>query len=157
MNGCPKGQGRLEASVRDGLRDNKGLAPLGAELRTAGHLMARGYDVDFTDLENRARYDLLVSGGGLEIEVDCKAPSGDVDRHIHKRRFRSVDDKFLPMVRELVRDGGGTLLRIIIPGNLHDNTKRVEELIVECTEAFGAKKPLNSSRRALTGIWRVLI
>lgn len=74
----PKGRQRLRTSVRDGLQDSKGLGPFATELRTAIHLMQQDYDVEFTDLEGVARFDLLATRNDFQIEIDCKAPSGDV-------------------------------------------------------------------------------
>lgn len=114
-----KGQSRLCGMVRDGLQDKKGLSSLATELRTAAHLMERGFDVQFSDLENAARFDFLVSRRDWKIEIDCKAASGDVGRQIHGRRFRSLANELMPVLHELVEARGGHLLKILLHGGLH--------------------------------------
>src|SRR5262249_29874027 len=114
-----RGRFKLQSSLRDGLQDDKGLGPLGTELRTSSQLMKRGFEVEFTDLEGRERYDLLASNGRIEIEIDCKAPSGDVGRRIHKWRFRAFAKELMPSLREISERGEGHLVQLTIPGNLH--------------------------------------
>jgi hypothetical protein len=118
-----KGRIRLAGSVRDALRNTTGLVPVEIELRVAAHLMQRGFDVDFTDLEQRDRFDLLASKAGIEIEVDCKSVSADVGRSIHAHRFRDFVGRLSGSIRPLAQHGGGLLVHITIPDNLHgDNS-----------------------------------
>jgi hypothetical protein len=126
------GRSRLQSSVRDGLQDDKGLGPLATELRTSSQLMGQGFEVEFTDLDGRERYDLLASNGKLEIEIDCKAPSGDVGRCIHKWRFRAFANDLMPSLRELAECGEGHLVHVTIPGNLHGD-REFERKVVEET------------------------
>lgn len=114
-----KGQSRLRGMIRDGLRDRKGLSPLATELRTASQIMAQGFDVQFTDLEDIDRFDFLVSKGKIAIEIDCKAASGDVGRQIHGWRFRWLANELMPILQELVDLGGGRLVEVLLKGNLH--------------------------------------
>jgi hypothetical protein len=119
----PKGQTRLAGSVRDGLQNTSGLVPVEVELRVAAHLMQNGFDVEFTDLEGRERFDLLAAKPGLEIEIDCKSVSGDVGRSIHARRFREFAGHLLPSIRKLAQIGGGFLVHITIPENLQGDMR----------------------------------
>jgi len=128
-----KGRERLRGNIRDAVMT--GLAPLAAEFGTATHLMARNFDVQFTDLEGLAQFDFLASQGDFQIEIDCKAASGDIGRQIHGRRFRSFANLLLPMVRELSnKPGAGTLLQMTIPGNLHGAESHERDLVrnIEC-------------------------
>jgi len=118
-----KGQYRLRGSIRGGLRDRKGLSPFVTELRTASQLMTQGFDVKFTDLEGIDRFDFLVSKGGLIIEIDCKAPSGDVGRQIHGWRFRSLANELIPALQNFVNLGGGHLVEVLLQGNLHGDVQ----------------------------------
>ena len=94
--------------------------------------MQRGFDVEFTDLEQRERFDLLASKPGMEIEIDCKSVSGDIGRSIHGRRFRDFVGQLNRSVGELARHGGGSLIHITIPDNLHGDTR---QLAAEANEA----------------------
>jgi hypothetical protein len=127
---------RLKASIRDGLTDDKGLAPVASELRTASNLMGQGFDVDFTDLEGSARYDFLVSTGELAVEVDCKAPSGDVGRQIHERRFLRFASDLKPDLHDLAATGGGHLVHVTIPRNFRGDTAFEGRLVGQTREAI---------------------
>jgi hypothetical protein len=134
-----KGRFKLQSSLRDGLQDDKGLGPLATELRTSGQLMKRGFEVEFTDLEGRERYDLLASNGRIKIEIDCKAPSGDVGRRIHKWRFRDFANALMPSLGELTERGEGHLLQLTIPGNLHGDRDFERNLVEETATVIQRK------------------
>jgi hypothetical protein len=143
----PKGQTRLAGSVRDGLRNTSGLVPVEIELRVAAHLMQSGFDVDFTDLEGRQRFDLLATKSGLEIEIDCKSVSGDIGRSIHARRFREFAGHLLPSVRELTQKGGGFLVHITIPGNLQGNIQSLaDQANAVITDALSRAPPIEAAQ-----------
>jgi hypothetical protein len=127
---------RLKGSIRDGLTDDKGVAPVASELRTASNLMGQGFDVDFMDLEGLARYDFLASKGELTVEVDCKAPSGDVGRQIHERRFLRFASDLRPNLRDLAATGGGHLVHVTIPRNFHGDSAFEGRLVRQTSEAI---------------------
>jgi hypothetical protein len=118
-----QGQARLAGSVRDALQNTTGLVPVEVELRVAAHLMRSGFDVEFTDLECRERFDILATKPGLEIEIDCKSVSGDIGRSIHARRFREFAGHLFPPIQKLARNGEGSLVHITIPENLQGDTQ----------------------------------
>lgn len=118
-----QGQARLAGSIRDALQNTTGLVPVEVELRVAAHLMQSGFDVEFTDLEGRERFDLLATKPGLEIEIDCKSVSGDIGRSIHARRFREFAGHLLPPIQNLMRNGAGSLVHIAIRENLQGDTR----------------------------------
>jgi hypothetical protein len=110
--------------------------------------MRRGFEVEFTDLEGRERYDLLASNGKLEMEIDCKAPSGDVGRRIHKGRFRAFANDLMPSARQLTECGGGHLVHVTIPGNLHGDRKFERELVDEAVRVVQGKLGAKTKARA---------
>jgi hypothetical protein len=101
--------------------------------------MKRGFEVEFTDLEGRERYDLLASNGRIQIEIDCKAPSGDVGRRIHKWRFRTFANELIPLLRELTERGEGHLVQLTIPGNLHGDRDFERDLVEETARVIQGK------------------
>jgi len=62
------------------------------ELDLAIHFFRLGYDVRFADLEGIGQYDLLVSDGETELEVECKRKSIDAGRKIKKGDFYLLAD-----------------------------------------------------------------
>jgi len=90
------GKSRLLGAVRSGLEKEAGLGPLDFEMKIAAHLMSRGFDVDFHDLENGGGYDFLASSDGRETEVECKYISGDTGRKIHSRKLFDLGGLWSP-------------------------------------------------------------
>ena len=141
----PKAQQRLQTNIRDGLQEQKGLGPLATELRTATHLMQQGYDIQFTDFEGVARFDLLATRDQLEIEVDCKAPSGDVGRKVHGDRFRALAGGLKPALDKIVDSQRNYLVTVTVPTNLHGDRTYEESLIREVENAIQGMTPISTS------------
>jgi hypothetical protein len=115
----PTGQARVRGYMRNGLKSDQGLAPFAHELAVAAHLWAVGFHVEFTDAEGRTRFDMLARKEGLELEVDCKATSGDAGRQIHRRRVLELFYRIAPALDSLLQKGGARTIDVILPGSLH--------------------------------------
>jgi hypothetical protein len=102
-----------------GLKNDDGLAPFAHELDVAVHLWTAGFDIEFTDAEGRAQFDMLARKDGLELEVDCKTASGDIGRQIHRRRALELFNRILPVLDKLLEQRGGSTVDIVLPGRLH--------------------------------------
>ena len=66
------GQRRLHGMLVDSLKSDYGLAPLAYEMKIAAHLMSKGFDVTFHDLESGGGHDYLAVRDDMQIEVECK-------------------------------------------------------------------------------------
>jgi hypothetical protein len=116
----PKGQARVRGYLVDGLQSEVGLAAFAHELAVAVHLWSAGFDVEFVDIEDRARFDLLAQKEGLRLEVDCKTASADVGRRIHRRRAIELFNRIQPNILErFSKPAVGRTLDIVLPGPLH--------------------------------------
>jgi hypothetical protein len=62
------------------------------ELEIAIHYFRRGYDVEFVDLRDLGTFDLLVSDGQADLEVECKTKSADAGRKITRGNFYLLCD-----------------------------------------------------------------
>src|SRR5439155_14856537 len=62
------------------------------EIDVATHFFARGLDVQFVDVEGSDRFDLLVSKGQRELEIECKTKSADAGRKIVRANFYLLCD-----------------------------------------------------------------
>ncbi len=62
------------------------------ELEIAVHFFLRGNDVQFIDLQDQGNFDLLISDGDLELEVECKTKSVDAGRKITRGNFALLCD-----------------------------------------------------------------
>jgi hypothetical protein len=115
-----RGKSRLSGQIRSGLEKEFGLGPLDFEMKIAAHLMSRGFDVDFHDLENGGGYDFLAASDGSKIEVECKHISGDTGRKIHRRKLYDLGGLLCPIMSRAVEGKqGGIHLRVDLPDRLH--------------------------------------
>ena len=117
LNGA--GRNRLRGMLVDGLKTDKGLLAVQQEMATAVHLMRRGFDVEFFDLENGGGVDFIARRDDIEIEVECKVFSGDLGRKIHKRKcvnlYKALEEVVVRTYKAATR---GLIIRITIPGRL---------------------------------------
>jgi hypothetical protein len=120
------GKARLSGQIRSGLEKEFGLGPLDFEMKIAAHLMSRGFDVDFHDLEiGDGGYDFLATSGGSKIEVECKHISADIGRKIHRHKFYTLAGLLsLIMSRAVEGKQGGIHLRVDLPDRLHGSKEQ---------------------------------
>ena len=134
----PIAKNRLHGMLRDAAKQDYGLGPVAYEMRVACHLMSRGYDVAFQDLEGRAAYDFLATKAGVSVEVECKFMSGDVGRKIHQKQLYRLGDRVSPkMVGYLSGLRSGLLLCLTVSGRLHGKEaqeRTIEELLCHAIE-----------------------
>lgn len=87
-----KGRTAAVQKVRSLVVDDETVRSFLFELDIAIHFFNRGYDVQFTDLEDRGTYDLLVSDGQCQLDVECKTKSADAGRKITRGNFYLLCD-----------------------------------------------------------------
>ena len=86
----PKAKTRISGMIKDALKRKLSFFSLEHEFRTAAHLMHKGFDVYFTDLEGNETFDFLIKRNMNEIEVECKTVSVDSGRKIHRHDFEEL-------------------------------------------------------------------
>ena len=77
----------LEGRVRDALNAEAGFASLYLEMSVARRLFNAGYQVEFSDLEGLAQFDLRFWKSDVHGEVECKSLSCDAGRKVHRKDF----------------------------------------------------------------------
>ena len=123
------GKTRLKGMLEDALKSDYGIAPLAFELKIVAHLMMRGFDVIFHDMEEGGGFDYLAKNNDVEIEVECKFVSGDIGRKIHLKKFHQLGTVLLSETANVLdHDCGGCLIHISIPGRLEGNDKQHHEI-----------------------------
>lgn len=122
------GKNVLKGRIRGALRDDIGLAPLVSELEIAIHVMRKGFDVEFHDLEHGGGYDFFAKRDDIELEIECKAVSGDLGRKIHLRRQYQLGGLVYPVMKEVLSDGGGRLAIATLPDRLHGDQAQMQEI-----------------------------
>ena len=124
-----EGKKRLSGMLVDALKGEYGLASLAFEMKVVAHLMARGFDVEFHDIEEGGGFDFLASNDDVEMEVECKFVSGDIGRQIHLKRLHQLGTVLLPEMTAALEDlNGGRLIRISIPGRLGGTKEQHDEI-----------------------------
>ena len=124
-----EGKKRLSGMLVDALKGEYGLASLAFEMKVVAHLMARGFDVEFHDIEEGGGFDFLASNDDVEIEIECKFVSGDIGRKIHLKRMHQLGTVLLPeMTKALDQLDGGRLFRILIPNRLGGTDEQHDEI-----------------------------
>lgn len=133
-----KAQTRLRGMLLDGLTSDKGLASVAHEVSTATHLIHRGFDVEFNDLENGSGVgvDYIARKPGVEIEVECKVFTADLGRQIHKRRLLSLYRTLVPTIQQLHASAlCGILVRITLPGRLTPSLEQSRAVVATVSSA----------------------
>jgi len=125
----PRGQTRLAGMLRSGLDTEAGLAPLEHEMGIAAHLMARGFDVSFSDIETGGGFDILARRDVAVLEVECKTVSGDLGRKIHQRRLYQLGGQVYQLMgAALERRAVGQLARIQLPDRLRGTDQQLKAI-----------------------------
>jgi hypothetical protein len=111
-----------------------GIRPFAYELTMAMHLMSKGWDVVFADIEKVGNFDFLARKDGLEIEMECKTTSGDSGRQIHRFEMSRLGTLIDPALAELSDVAGSHFLIVTIPSKLESSDasiKLVGEAVVQ--------------------------
>ena len=134
------GQKRLRGMLLDSLKSDYGLGPLAYEMKIAAHLLNRGFDVMFHDLETGGSYDYLAVKANLQMEIECKFVTGDIGRQIHLKRLYQFGQYFTPKMHALLhRTCGGMLIHVTIPGRLHGRESQHASITEQVLSAIGVQ------------------
>jgi hypothetical protein len=87
-----QGRTTILSKVRSLVLDDETVRSFLFELDIAINFFHRGYDVQFVDLQDLGTYDLLVSDGQTELEIECKTKSADAGRKITRGNFYLLCD-----------------------------------------------------------------
>ena len=146
----PTGRKRLEGMLVDATKRPEGLGPFAYEMTIAVHLMGRGYDVEFRDLEGGSGFDYLATKDGASVEVECKFMSGDLGRKIHLMPLAQFSEKIAPaMLERLDSLQSGLFVRLTVPDRLEGETQQLElSALVEKAVERGATEELSDGTQA---------
>lgn len=115
------GRIRLRAAIRTALEACNTLVPAFHLLRTAALQRARGFEVEFTGLDDEASFDLLLRRDGVEAEVVCDVVSAEDGRGVHRGAWSSLVDRIDPELQLwLAGHPGRYLLKMTLPQGLKD-------------------------------------
>ena len=148
-----RAQNELDGRLRDGLNGDSGFAGLYLEVEIALKLMAAGYDVTFSDLEQSARHDLNFRIGGFVGEVECKSISADSGRQIRRKDFYRLIASLEPMLVAHERREPGVVV-ITLNGRLSPNEASFARLRGAVSKILGKNGPRRTSGKSYQVEWR---
>ncbi|MDE0418450.1 MAG: hypothetical protein OXI95_16165 [bacterium] len=137
---------RLRGMILDSLKKDYGLGPLAYEMKIAAHLMSKGFDVTFHDLETGGGYDFLAVKDDLQLQVECKFVSGDIGRQIHLKRLYQFGEYLTPKLQTVLDQlRGGVFVHVKIPGRLHGQETQHSIISQEVISAIGGQNNHSTS------------
>ncbi len=126
----PAGKRRLQGELLKSLNQTHGFSPLAFEMKVAGHLLSAGFDVDFCDLENKSKHDLLAKKNHDTIEIECKFISDDIGKKIHNKKFHDLIAQLEIRLKDLPLNGGH-FIDLKIPNRLsNEDFQEIIDLVL---------------------------
>jgi hypothetical protein len=129
-----RGKKKLAGMIASALQSEFGFGPLAFEMQIVTHLMGRGFDVQFNDIEGDGGFDFLATRNGTQVEVECKHVSGDIGRKIHKKRQLVLGEHLLPRLDETIKQlGCGILVEVEMLDKLTgrlDHLEKITRLVI---------------------------
>lgn len=117
--------------IRGKLRDEKGIKPFLFELHIATHFLRRGLEVVFSEYEARdisgKTFEFLVSGDGIEREIECKWKGVDAGRKITRPGFYILCDEIFKRVVPKI-GGKRCIVELICNKSLGKNKNKLIEI-----------------------------
>ena len=115
------GRARLQSRLQEALQEEGRLVDLLHLFRTAALQQARGFTVTYAGLEQEARYDLLLSRDGAEVECMCETMSAEAGRDVHRFAWAELCDRVEGQMKPwLDARPGRYLLKMTLAAGLRD-------------------------------------
>lgn len=124
----PTAREEFSAKLKGFVSGQFGIRPFAYELSMATHLMSKGWDVMFADIEKIANFDFLARKDGLEIELECKTTSGDTGRQIHRHEMSRMCSLIEPVLDGLLIEPGSHILHVTLPAKLESSDGALRRL-----------------------------
>jgi len=152
------GRRRLRGVLLDGLKEDKGLLSIQHEITTAIHLMSRGFDVEFQDMEHGGGVDFIARKDNVEIEIECKMFSADLGRKIHRRRSAMLYKALTNVLAETYNSATkGLIVAVTIPDRLTPAPEQHREIEKAVRTGLLRGKALTQMGHCTVRIWDFLI
>ncbi len=112
---------RLRTRLRLAAEADNTLIPAFHLLRTAALQRARGFDVEFSGLQDDTSFDLLIHRDGQDAEIACDVVSAEDGRGVHRGAWSNLCDRVDPDLQVwLASHPGRYLLKMTLPQGLKD-------------------------------------
>jgi len=148
------GRRRLRGVLLDGLKEDKGLLSIQHEITTAVHLIHRGFDVEFHDMEHGGGVDFVARKDDVEIEVECKMFSADLGRKIHRRRSATLCKQLAEVLVETYNSATkGLIVAVTIPDRLTPSPAQHREIEAAVRKGLLQGEALTQNEHCTVRIW----
>ena len=119
-----EGRDRLRTCLQQAAEADNTLVSAFHMLRTAAIQRSRGFDVEFSGLQDDANFDLLIHRDGQEAEIACDVVSAENGRGVHRGAWSNLCDRVDPELQTwLASHPGRYLLKMTLPQGLKDIPK----------------------------------
>ncbi len=141
------GRKRLLGSVQSGFVDENNLSSLEHEIKTIGHFINIGGEIECHDLEEGG-FDFICHRSGVEFEIECKTVSVDKGRQIHRHDLLSLADHLVSDIATLANqpNGFGTIVSVKLPSRLTRIPTELKELAADVKNVFETRRPIASEK-----------
>ena len=113
------GRVRYAARLREALSGEGVLIGLFHLIATADRQRQQGFEISYAGFEDGAPFDLLLSCGGLEVEIVCDVISAEEGRDLHRYAWFQLVDRVDPALQAwLAQHPGRYLLKMTLPQGL---------------------------------------
>jgi hypothetical protein len=116
------GRVRLDRALAEALRGPGNLVALFHLIRAASLQRKRGFNVEFSGLQDGAPFDLMIARDGIEAEIVCDVVSAETGRDLHRSAWSMLMDRVDPDLQNwLAAHPGRYLLKMTLPQGLKGN------------------------------------
>lgn len=125
------GRKRLRDRLAAAIEGDGTLVPFFHLLRTASLQRRRGFNVEFTGLDDGTPWDLVIRRDQQEAEISCEVVSAEVGRLVPRRAWVGLTDQVEADMRTwLAFKPGRYLLAVSLPSGLHERVHaRIRDLL----------------------------
>jgi hypothetical protein len=133
---------KLQQCLYGCLKGENSLAPIVHEMTVAVHLMNRGWDVEFYDLE-KGGFDYIARNGAKEIEIECKRVGTDTGRKIHRSDFYRMASPLFPTLGEFAHRRVADIVHLRVEDRLPSRDEDLARLRSAVQTAMETATPTN--------------
>lgn len=123
------GRARLRASLDAALVGDATIMPMLHLLHTAKLQQQRGFEVEFSGLEQATPFDLLIRRDGVAAEIACDSVSAEEGHVVHRSTWTRLIDRIDPDLQTwLAAHPGRYLLKMTLPKGLKGEAETLPAL-----------------------------
>ncbi len=116
------------------------------EIEVATHLMNKGFQVDFNDLDGYGQNDYIAIKNNVKVEIECKYISRDKGRQIHRKDLQNFASKLESEFNNMLNSiAVSTLLVVTLSERLSSSAMEHDNIIGQIRHALGISRVQQSA------------